>query len=540
MQYRIGDRDPATGLYDVIHPDGSATRNGIKIFNSAHEFGDVVLATERSDGMMILDGVKATLTEVVTTSFGLGGFGEKPVGYLAGQVFNNEEEVILPIASIDFAPGSPTELEPGAGDFVVRIKIDRPQNTDLRVKLELSGTAASGDYTVVGLDGDSIAIVPAGELYFDVAITPTQNSLNLPETAILKLLQDREYRIGQDNIVTATILVPLPLQLSIDFAPNSPTQVKRGNGAFSVRISANAVQSANLYVFFSLGGTADYGSDYLTSSSNIAVILSAGQAFIDLIITPQTDNIYNPNQNIITLSLVTAWVGYTQYGFSNNTLTMTILPRQFVSRFYTRYTDVTFNLVTSLRPDLFSQPGFTVYFDRPVNVVKTPGAWSVETFSVDEGSANFDDYNSYWNTSVAIDVYDNVARYIDYISFNLPGSSVINRDIDISNGGTLSNGLIGVLASGVSVPPVAPPKSLEVLLYNDPLDLVSPGSVNFLSAQNSNPRDINYFTTARFYNFSPGLFNQRPNGSPLVPAVRNPPLNSLNVLYDACREFEYV
>ena len=102
MIYRIGDRDPVTGLYDVIWPDGSFTRNGVKIFNSAHEFGDVVLATQRSDGMMILDGVKATVTEVVNTSFTLGGFGEKPVGYLNGQVFNNEDEVILPIVSADW------------------------------------------------------------------------------------------------------------------------------------------------------------------------------------------------------------------------------------------------------------------------------------------------------------------------------------------------------------------------------------------------------------------------------------------------------
>jgi hypothetical protein len=208
MQYRIGDRDPVTGLYDVVHPDGSATRNGIKIFNSAHEFGDVVLATERSDGMMILDGVKATVTEVVTNSFGLGGFGEKPVGYLAGQVFNNEEEVILPTVSIEFAPGSPEELEPGAGDFVVRIKIDRVQQKDLRVKCELTGTAASGDYYVAGLDGDSIAIIPAGELYFDVVITPTQNQSGVGETVVVKVLQDRVYKINQVSSVTAIILAP--------------------------------------------------------------------------------------------------------------------------------------------------------------------------------------------------------------------------------------------------------------------------------------------------------------------------------------------
>jgi hypothetical protein len=90
MQFRIGDRDPVTGLYDVIYPDGSHTRNGIKIFNSAHQSGDLVLATQRSDGMMILDSAKAV--ESVSGIGKLEGFGEQPIGYLRGQVWNNEEE----------------------------------------------------------------------------------------------------------------------------------------------------------------------------------------------------------------------------------------------------------------------------------------------------------------------------------------------------------------------------------------------------------------------------------------------------------------
>lgn len=92
MELRIGDRNPVTGLYDVIWPDGGVTQNGVKIFNSEHQFGDVVLATQRSDGMMILDGVKATLT--VATELGILKFGEQPVGYLNGQVWNEEEEIL--------------------------------------------------------------------------------------------------------------------------------------------------------------------------------------------------------------------------------------------------------------------------------------------------------------------------------------------------------------------------------------------------------------------------------------------------------------
>lgn len=198
-----------TGLYSVIWPDGSETLNGMKIFNSAHEFGDVVQVTSRSDGILILDGVKAAAAETVTTAeISLKGFGEKPVGYLNGQVFNNEDEVVLPIVSIEFAPGSLEELAPGAGNFVVRIKIDRPQRKDLRVKLKFTGTAIAADYTIAGLAADSptvpIIIIPAGADFADITITPV-SSVDSTKTIVVTALQLREYRIGQDNSVTATI-----------------------------------------------------------------------------------------------------------------------------------------------------------------------------------------------------------------------------------------------------------------------------------------------------------------------------------------------
>jgi hypothetical protein len=285
MQYRIGDRDPVTGLYDVIYPDGSHTRNGIKIFNSQHEFGDVVLATRRSDGMMILDSVKATLTEVAPNSFGLGGFGEKPVGYLAGQVFNNEAEVILPTVSIEFAPGSPEELEPNAGVFVVRIKIDRPQTRDLQVKCELSGTAVSADYSYIGLDSGLMATISAGELFFDITITPTANSLGQDETIIADVLQDSAYKISQNNSATATILA-ITLLVSIEFAPGSPTELEPGAGDFVVRIKVDPPQSNNLQVICELTGTSTPGQYTTIGIVNSIVTISSGSLYTDITISP--------------------------------------------------------------------------------------------------------------------------------------------------------------------------------------------------------------------------------------------------------------
>jgi hypothetical protein len=100
MQFRIGSRDPITGLYNVIYPDGSSTPNGIKIYNAAHRIGDPVNATRRSDGMIILDNpVAADPSSLSVSAAG------NQAGYLNGQVFNGEDEAaILDVFIAKFRP----------------------------------------------------------------------------------------------------------------------------------------------------------------------------------------------------------------------------------------------------------------------------------------------------------------------------------------------------------------------------------------------------------------------------------------------------
>lgn len=63
--FRIGDRDPATGMYWVIGADGSIAGLGRKLFDEEVQTGDKVTAGRRSDGTWLLlgrDGGSATLT----------------------------------------------------------------------------------------------------------------------------------------------------------------------------------------------------------------------------------------------------------------------------------------------------------------------------------------------------------------------------------------------------------------------------------------------------------------------------------------------
>jgi hypothetical protein len=58
---RIGPRDPETGRYNVISPDGSSSRDGLKIFTAEAE-GAPVLATDRTDGLRTIDSLKGADT----------------------------------------------------------------------------------------------------------------------------------------------------------------------------------------------------------------------------------------------------------------------------------------------------------------------------------------------------------------------------------------------------------------------------------------------------------------------------------------------
>jgi hypothetical protein len=58
---RIGARDPETGRYNVISPDSSTARDGLKIFTAEAE-GTPVLATDRTDGLRTIDSLKGADT----------------------------------------------------------------------------------------------------------------------------------------------------------------------------------------------------------------------------------------------------------------------------------------------------------------------------------------------------------------------------------------------------------------------------------------------------------------------------------------------
>ncbi len=217
MQFRIGDRDPKTGLYNVIWPDGSQTLNGIKIFNSAHQSGDPVLATQRSDGMLILDSKTAIIPEVVIGN----PLAPEPDGYLFGQVFNKPGEdlllLYLQIGTLSngasdpvFAPYQTTasvrqdENEQLLFAFILRN--DRPTPKDLLVRYQIGGTAQeTQDYTIAESAGS--LTLPGGQYYHYIYVTPVDTPglrLTAPVTVALTLLDGKYTKYNPYVVGTIT------------------------------------------------------------------------------------------------------------------------------------------------------------------------------------------------------------------------------------------------------------------------------------------------------------------------------------------------
>jgi hypothetical protein len=218
VEFRIGERDSATGLYQVIWPDGGVTLNGMKIFNAEHRVGDVVQATRRSDGMMILDGPKA-----VDEPVGLFGAvpGGKPDGYLRGQIWNDEDELAVPSIAIDFAPDTSTVLDRYEGSFTVRITIKEKQSKDLRFRVELAGTAISGvDYSPTDFNPDQEIIIGAGQKYKDISIGPIYAEVDYTNNIIVNLKPSRLYKTTKSSITLP--LVPITFRYRISTNIYSP------------------------------------------------------------------------------------------------------------------------------------------------------------------------------------------------------------------------------------------------------------------------------------------------------------------------------
>jgi hypothetical protein len=195
--------------------------------------------------------------------------------------------------SITATTAAASETGPTAGSF----RISRTGSTaaPLLVNFQVTGTAsAPTDYAPLGTS----VIVPTGAAFVDLPVVPVDDwTVELPETVVITLISAPGSRIVSPNVATVTIsdndtnLLPV---VSIS-STNHPNAVEGGNnGEF---VFWRTVTNGPLTVYFSLGGTARDGVDYLSLPNSL--IIPDGQASVSLPVQAIDDTLVEGERTLV-------------------------------------------------------------------------------------------------------------------------------------------------------------------------------------------------------------------------------------------------
>jgi hypothetical protein len=195
--------------------------------------------------------------------------------------------------SITATTATASETGPTAGNF----RLSRTGSTaaPLLVNFQVTGTAsAPTDYAPLGTS----VIIPAGAASVDLPVLPVDDwTVELPETVVVTLISAPGSRIVSPNVATVTISDNDPNSLPVVTitSTNHPNAVEGGSsGEFVLwRTKTNGP----LTVYFSLGGTARAGVDYLSLPNSL--IIPDGQASVSLPVQAIDDTLVEGERTLV-------------------------------------------------------------------------------------------------------------------------------------------------------------------------------------------------------------------------------------------------
>ena len=152
---------------------------------------------------------------------------------------------------------------------------------DLLVNYAVGGTATPGaDYPAL----PGVAVIPSGQSSVTIPFQPHSNTrVGSDETVIVNLLPDAAYAVGNPSAAVVTILEADFSSVSI--FPTGNAAKPSTAGKFTVQRDGDL--TGNLVVFYTVGGTATPGVDYMALSN--AVTIPAGSASADITVSPLHD-----------------------------------------------------------------------------------------------------------------------------------------------------------------------------------------------------------------------------------------------------------
>ena len=203
-----------------------------------------------------------------------------------------DDPTVVSIAATD--PNA-SEIGPDQGTFTLTRTGGNPSSA-LTVFYAVSGSATNGvDYTSLGTS----VTIPANLVSATVTVTPIFEQV-LPnegdESVILTVSANASYTIGAPNTATVTIHeVPI---VTVTATDSLASEAPLDQGVFRfARTGTGSQLSAQLSVSYSVAGTAANGVDYTTITSPI--VIPAGQAFVDLVITPIAEGSPEADETVV-------------------------------------------------------------------------------------------------------------------------------------------------------------------------------------------------------------------------------------------------
>ncbi|PNJ94414.1 beta strand repeat-containing protein, partial [Cylindrospermopsis raciborskii] len=214
---------------------------------------------------------------------------------VTGTITNDDTQVTLAVSPNSVA-------EDGNGDLVYTFTRTGVISNALTVNYTIGGTANNGsDYVSIGTS----VTFAAGSSTATVTVDPTPDTtVEADETVILTLDSGTGYTIGTTSGVTGTITND-DTQVTLAVSPNSVAE--DGNGDLVYTFTRTGVISNALTVNYTIGGTANNGSDYV--SIGTSVTFAAGSSTATVAVDPTADT--TPESDETVILTLDSGTGYT-------------------------------------------------------------------------------------------------------------------------------------------------------------------------------------------------------------------------------------
>ena len=195
------------------------------------------------------------------------------------------------------------------GTTYITIDLTDDPAADLALSYRLGGTATEGDdYDIEGVSGT--VTVPAGDYSVVIGVDVTDDSIDEnAETVIVTLISGSGYDVGTSNEYTLTI-EDNDITPEVEFQGDSQTAAE-SDGTIDVTIVLNDAASADLTLNYSLGGTADEGTDYRITGSGTALVDVSEDAYSATIPVEIINDIADEDDEETIILTLTSGTGYT-------------------------------------------------------------------------------------------------------------------------------------------------------------------------------------------------------------------------------------